>query len=318
MRLTEVLRAYRDAGVFPENRERMHRQPVFVDGRGTRCAMAHLIESTGQPEDLALVRWVAQERNLAYIAELADLDGLQRWLEVHGLSVDEAAAIQPAYGYCVSRSELICGSDFDTAQPGRTVARALLVEPSTERLEPVYEIVEIIRAGDRPAYTVGESIRVHAGDARFGDAEQILLVKGRWSGRAVGLNAMGRVVPVVDPCDSDLSLTVPDFLELIDNPSCLDVLDERDGNWASGYCVQGLGQAPDVQCSEVSSEPPSLGAPPAPPVEPEQPTSPAPSTDGPESCRNSGEADLWPALALAGLFAVRRRRREYGGQPRAT
>src|SRR5919198_3666141 len=56
------LRAYRRRGAFPHNhRLRDRRTPVFVDEHGTRCAMAFLIEQSG---DKALVSRIARTRNL--------------------------------------------------------------------------------------------------------------------------------------------------------------------------------------------------------------------------------------------------------------
>jgi hypothetical protein len=41
---------------------------------------------------------VARTRNNAYVRELADEPGLMAWLDRNGLSVEEAARIQPGYG----------------------------------------------------------------------------------------------------------------------------------------------------------------------------------------------------------------------------
>ncbi|MDB4931641.1 MAG: hypothetical protein JWM10_4125, partial [Myxococcaceae bacterium] len=68
--------------------------PVFVDGDGARCAMAALIESTG---DGALVDRVARAHNLAAVRELAGDPGLVAWLDRNGLTLAEAARIQPSY-----------------------------------------------------------------------------------------------------------------------------------------------------------------------------------------------------------------------------
>ncbi len=90
------LRAYRQRGSFPHNHRRPHRQtPVFVDEHGTRCAMAWLIERSG---DAKLVHHIASTRNLASIHELADEPELVAWLDRNGLTLEEAARIQPTYG----------------------------------------------------------------------------------------------------------------------------------------------------------------------------------------------------------------------------
>jgi hypothetical protein len=88
------LRAYRQRGIFPHNHHHPVRHPTFVDEHGTRCAMAHLIERAGGGE---LVAAVAREANHAYVAELASNPDLLRWLDRQGLTVEEAARIQPVY-----------------------------------------------------------------------------------------------------------------------------------------------------------------------------------------------------------------------------
>jgi hypothetical protein len=93
----ERLRRYRLAGEFPHNHHLDVRAPYFIDEHGTRCAMAHLIEEGG---GAALVAAVQQTRNNAYVPELADEPALIAWLDRNGLTVAEAARIQPSYDPC--------------------------------------------------------------------------------------------------------------------------------------------------------------------------------------------------------------------------
>src|SRR5882762_11207175 len=61
LRLLRELRAYRERGVFPKNRDFPGRRaPYFIDAHGVRCAMAHLIEFAGGAD---LVQHVAHTRN---------------------------------------------------------------------------------------------------------------------------------------------------------------------------------------------------------------------------------------------------------------
>lgn len=91
----ERLRAYRAAGVFPKNRNHPGRfVPYFVDADGVHCAVAHLIAESGEA---ALVERIAASRNNATVHELADEPGLSEWLTANGLTLDEAARIQPGY-----------------------------------------------------------------------------------------------------------------------------------------------------------------------------------------------------------------------------
>lgn len=89
------LREYRDAGRFPRNdRFPELAMPFFRDGHGALCAMAYLIERSGRRD---LVDRIARTRNNAFIAELANDPALRVWLDSVGVSVTEAARIQPTY-----------------------------------------------------------------------------------------------------------------------------------------------------------------------------------------------------------------------------
>jgi len=91
------LQEYRDAGKFPRNdRFPELAMPFFRDGYGALCAMAYLIERSGRRD---LVDRVASTRNNAFIAELANDPELRVWLDSVGLSVTEAARIQPTYAW---------------------------------------------------------------------------------------------------------------------------------------------------------------------------------------------------------------------------
>jgi hypothetical protein len=90
------LEGYAAAGSFPHNHVVADQYvPVFRDEHGTMCAMAFLIASTGRTD---IVDDVAREKNLAYIPQLAGDARLIAWLDSTGLTVDEAARIQPMYG----------------------------------------------------------------------------------------------------------------------------------------------------------------------------------------------------------------------------
>lgn len=93
--LTTWLRDYRNSGSFPVNDKFAAPAPFFRDSQGTLCAMAYLIHRSGRSD---IVDKVEATGNNAYIAELADDPALIAWLDSSGLSVAEAARIQPAYG----------------------------------------------------------------------------------------------------------------------------------------------------------------------------------------------------------------------------
>ena len=92
-----MLHAYWTTGVFPHNHDFPgERRPYFVDRHGTRCAMAYLIEHAG---GAALVHRVAATANNARVQELAGDPELVAWLDRNGMTADEAARVQPSYGY---------------------------------------------------------------------------------------------------------------------------------------------------------------------------------------------------------------------------
>ena len=84
--------------------------PIFRDPRGTLCAMAYLVDRSGRGD---LVDRVAATRNTEYIPRLADDPDLVAWLDSTGLSLAEAARIQPAYDY---------DNDGDDVPPGYSMA----------------------------------------------------------------------------------------------------------------------------------------------------------------------------------------------------
>lgn len=95
-RLLGWLGEYRERGVFPHNHTHPgERVPVFVDGHGTACAVGHLLLTGGEE---ALVRAVVEADNNVRVPELAHSAPLRAWLDANGLTLEEAARIQPAYG----------------------------------------------------------------------------------------------------------------------------------------------------------------------------------------------------------------------------
>ena len=95
------LEEYAAAKRFPHNHVVAGRRvPVFRDEHQTLCAMGYLIATTGR---IDIVEAVVRNANLARIPELARDQRLIMWLDSAGLSMAEAARIQPAYdgGRCV-------------------------------------------------------------------------------------------------------------------------------------------------------------------------------------------------------------------------
>jgi hypothetical protein len=90
-----LLRRYAAEGNFPRNEFLPGQVPFFRDSRGNLCAMAFLVAASGRGD---IVDHVVRTRNNAYLPELADEPGLAEWLDQHGLTLAEAARIQPTYG----------------------------------------------------------------------------------------------------------------------------------------------------------------------------------------------------------------------------
>ena len=122
------LQEYRDAGKFPRNdRFPELAMPFFRDSYGALCAMAYLIERSGRRH---LVDRIALTRNNAFIAELANDAELRVWLDSVGLSVTEAARIQPTYSFDTRVVETVV-AQYDRAWNQRdtsTVNRLLAPE----------------------------------------------------------------------------------------------------------------------------------------------------------------------------------------------
>jgi len=109
------LRDYRDGATFPVNDRFATPTPFFRDKDGVLCAMAYLIDRSGRSD---IVNKVAATRNNAYIRELADDPALIAWLDSSGLSVAEAARIQPTYG----GDDVIIDDDDDHVADGDAIA----------------------------------------------------------------------------------------------------------------------------------------------------------------------------------------------------
>lgn len=95
-RLVSALREYDLRGDFPHNYDFPHQPtPYFVDRKtGVRCAVAYLLESTGRHD---IVRRVAAANNNVRVAQLSGDTAFTAWLDEQGLTLSEAARIQPSY-----------------------------------------------------------------------------------------------------------------------------------------------------------------------------------------------------------------------------
>jgi hypothetical protein len=94
-KMLDLLNEYWTAGVFPKNFDYPdQRIPCFIDKNGNICAVGYLIEQTES-------RQVAEEINSKFKYEylLAMNDPkIDSWVQASGLTKEECAMIQPAYG----------------------------------------------------------------------------------------------------------------------------------------------------------------------------------------------------------------------------
>jgi hypothetical protein len=95
-RRTQVMRlaAYRDRGRFPLNEgQALYPVPIFVDRHDTACAVGHLMRLTGCESD---VECIQNSNNLVYVRDTST-GPVAEWVLVSGLTLEEAALVQPAY-----------------------------------------------------------------------------------------------------------------------------------------------------------------------------------------------------------------------------
>jgi len=119
---------YASTGRFPKNRDfPAQLVPYFVDAVGTRCAVAHLVEATGDTE---LVSEITTHQNPARIRELEGDPALQAWLDRAGLTAAEAARIQPSYCFITKADACVCNHAY--AATG-VVEATLVTEPWSSR-----------------------------------------------------------------------------------------------------------------------------------------------------------------------------------------
>jgi hypothetical protein len=94
-RLLDLLHQYTMAGVFPRNYDYSgKRVPCFIDKNGRICAVGYLVEHTAG-------RTAAEAINRSHqYDQLLDIknEQLTAWVTASGLSAEECAMIQPAYG----------------------------------------------------------------------------------------------------------------------------------------------------------------------------------------------------------------------------
>lgn len=247
------LERYRSEGRFPRN-PGLARTPIFVDAHGTRCAMGHLLELGGEH---ALVARIARERNLAYVRELADEPRLLAWLAAAGLTVAEAAAIQPQY--CSTNSDCVCGGSFAHVPyvvPARAVLEGTVLERDASRGDSVIVIDQI--HGEALGYAPGDQVTAYVGRANAGD--RALVPVSVPSDEVEEGDRLGGVVIGTDGtyrCQSQgvraRDVRDVDFIAAVTADSCAASLAAADSSWGRDSCAGEGG------CAAGADAPSTLG-----------------------------------------------------------
>jgi hypothetical protein len=202
--------------------------------------MAELLHVTGED---ALVARVAATNNLARIHDLASDEGLTRWLDHHGLTVDEAAAIQPTYRWCYDRSEAFC-----PFAPTTGIVRVELIDWVPDATEQRFRVTEVLSG--TVAQVADEIVGRTYGTRREEVQTAVAVLLPRSSvQRVLGLRD-GEVFVAEDPCDVDVSVPLEDVVSLLLAEDCADRLERRDPVWAGRWCTTRAGPdcpvAPDA------------------------------------------------------------------------
>ena len=223
----DTLADYRRAGRFPRNHVAHARTPIFIDPHGTRCAMAHLLERIGAGE---LVARVARTANEARVHALAADGELLRWLGAMGLSVEEAAAIQPTYCY-TPKAACWCGgepSTFDFLVTG-TLATSAGAQRTVH--------VDAVHRG--ASVKIGEDLAVDHTNAT--DGEHVVVTGMTLS----GARNNGAVIPsdqyAFTPCApivAQLPLSEAEVLAALESTDCLAALKAKDARYGGSVCTE--------------------------------------------------------------------------------
>jgi hypothetical protein len=106
----DILKAYWQKGIFPQNTGHLNRTPYFIDHRGVACAVGYLIISSGQAE---LSYEIARKNNNSYLFDLADMyPAISQWADFHGFTLKELAWIQPGYQFYPNYCQRECYYNF--------------------------------------------------------------------------------------------------------------------------------------------------------------------------------------------------------------
>lgn len=241
--LIAELQRYARTGRFPRNLDFPGiRKPYFVDAFGTRCAMAHLIESTGEAD---LVTRVAATANNAFIREIEGDIALRAWLYRTGLTAAEAARIQPSYCFVTKAEACFCqDGGIGVVAVAEATVTAIQSDGSAKAK------VDILHGEASTSTMVGDTLDVYnAGPV--GTPVLVAISEVGGSGNAVRLEADGNVLLT---CSFDVpKISKQDAINAMlatssgGGSGCTDYLAKKDAVWAESQC--GSDEGGDGGCA---------------------------------------------------------------------
>jgi len=231
------LARYARTGSFPKNRDFPGRLvPYFVDASGTRCAVAHLIESTGNGD---LVAAVAQRRNHARVRELEGDPALRAWLARAGLTAAEAARIQPSYCFDTKAEACVCDQSY--APSG--VIEGTVVSTSPSGLAMVR--IDVVH-GNVGAVAIGEQLAIQT-HGQIGDGLLVPVELGQstmYYGLTFIVTPDGSVelschieTPTLTKADAISAILATEDLD--GQSGCATALANLDASWGDSVCDDG-------------------------------------------------------------------------------
>ncbi|MBS2033039.1 MAG: hypothetical protein JST54_34520 [Deltaproteobacteria bacterium] len=201
--------------------------------------MGALLEAGGEQQ---LVQRIAHERNLARVRELADEPRLLAWLDAAGLTVAEAAAIQPSYCF-IKKSQCFCGRFSGSAHgvvEGQIVSSSNF--DSLVRVTATHDQVGVIQVGDLFMSEVagtGEVIASLSGPiagVRAEDGGLLSVDGGLIALDSVTLSADGHVACQNAEIRDTPKLTSSQLVQVAEAPNCEQALVAIDSSWDDSIC----------------------------------------------------------------------------------
>jgi hypothetical protein len=236
-RLIDELARYARTGRFPRNLDHPGiLVPYFVDAFGTRCAVAHLVESTG---DTGLVARIAATANNAFVRDLEGDMTLRVWLDRHGLTAAEAARIQPSYCFITNADQCYCGQVVEQAG---AVIEGMALGPATMGKLPFR--VDAVH-GDMSLASAGEEIEL---DLQTQDNAKLLIGLPKNPSGNLSVFQLTNNGNVITHC-VNVDLPAPskqNIIEALLASNCVESLAKVDEEWGESVCDDGCG------CSHVA------------------------------------------------------------------